>query len=114
MRKQKTCKCGNPRIPGQHNCASCHAAYMRDWRPDHPMNDEQRRKDIARSKVGVYVRRGKIQKQPCSCCGSLEVKARILDYADPLKNVQWLCATSHARAVRTGSLPVRQMQQQAA
>ncbi len=33
--KTNTCteyNCTNPRIPGQRVCASCHAAYMRDYR----------------------------------------------------------------------------------
>lgn len=28
----ETCKCGNPRRPGQRLCKSCHAAYMKNWR----------------------------------------------------------------------------------
>lgn len=105
-RLKRTCKCGQPRLSSQHNCSACHAEYMRTWRPEHPLNEEQKRKDIARSKVNVYVKRGKLQKTPCPCCGSAEVKARILDYADPLRSVEWLCAASHAYAVRTGALPM--------
>lgn len=105
---QTRCKCGQPVMArNERHCLECHAAYMREWRKDNPLNDEQKRKDIARSKVSVYVRRGKIQKTPCACCGSVEVKARILDYADPLHSVEWLCAASHAYSVRTGSLPAR-------
>jgi len=78
---------------------------MRGYRKDHVMSEDQRRKDIARSTVSVYLKRGKIRKSPCPCCGSLDVKARILDYDRPLKSVEWLCAASHAYAVRTGSLP---------
>lgn len=107
-RRERTpvCGCGSPALAGQAYCAECHAAYMREWRRDNPLNEEQKRKDIARSKVNVYVKRGKITKTPCPCCGSAEVKARILDYADPLHSVEWLCAASHAYAVRTGALPV--------
>lgn len=101
-----SCQCGSPAITGQAYCVTCHAAYMREWRKDNPLNEEQKRKDIARSKVNVYVKRGKLQKTPCPCCGSAEVKARILDYADPLRSVEWLCAASHAYAVRTGALPM--------
>lgn len=104
-RKQRYCKCGSPAVSGQGYCALCQAAYMRVWRKDHPMNEDQRRKDIARSTVNVYLKRGKIQKSACPCCGSLEVKARILDYARPLESVEWLCARAHAFAVRTGRLP---------
>ncbi len=104
-RKQRFCTCGEPRMSGQAYCLACHAAYMRNWRTTHEINDDQRRKDIARSTVAVYLKRGKIQKSPCACCGSADVKARILDYADPLNSVEWLCAVSHAYAVRTGRLP---------
>ncbi len=106
VKKTNLCRCGNPRMRGQSNCKECHAAYMRDWRPANPMSDDQRRKDIARSKVGVYVRRGVIQKTPCPCCGSLDVRARILDYDDPIHHHEWLCAGAHAFAVRTGRLPL--------
>jgi hypothetical protein len=92
-------------MAGQSFCTGCHAEYMRAWRPEHPLNEDQRRKDIARSKVSVYLRRGKIQKAPCPCCGSTDVKARILDYDEPLRSIEWLCAASHAYAVRTGRLP---------
>lgn len=105
MRKQRLCPCGQPRAASQHVCEACHAAYMRDYRQTHSMSDDQRRKDIARSKVSVYLRRGKIRKSPCPCCGSMEVKARILDYSFPLTSVEWLCAAAHAYAVRTGVLP---------
>lgn len=106
MRNKRTClNCANDRISGQRWCAECHAAYMRDWRKDNPISDEQRRRNIARVTVNVYVKRGKLQKTACPCCGALDVKARILDYSDPLHSVEWLCATSHAYAVRTGHLP---------
>ncbi len=116
MRTRKLCNCGQPRAKSQHCCAACHLDrmrtfrednpdYMREWRRTHPMSEDQRLKDIARSKVSVYLRRGKIHKSPCPCCGSPDVKARILDYAHPLKSVVWLCAAAHAYAVRTGVLP---------
>ncbi len=105
IKREKLCPCGNAPMPKQTYCQACHAAYMRDWRPDHPMSEDQRQRDIARSKVSVYLRRGKLHKTPCPCCGSPDVKARILDYAHPLKSVVWLCAAAHAYAVRTGNLP---------
>lgn len=116
MRTRKLCNCGQPRAKSQHCCTVCHLdrmrewraenpKYMREWRKTHNLSDDQRRKDIARSKVSVYLKRGKMHKSPCPCCGSLDVKARILDYDNPLKSVEWLCAASHAYAVRTGNLP---------
>lgn len=116
QRQRRLCNCGQPRAKSSHQCLDCHNEYIRAYRADntdhlnelrrnHQLSEDQRRKDIARSKVSVYLRRGKIKKSPCPCCGSLEVKARILDYDRPLKSVQWLCAASHAYAVRTGALP---------
>ncbi len=115
-RKRRLCNCGRPRAKSSHQCIDCHNEYIRAYRAenaDHlneqrrnnPLSDDQRQRDIARSKVSVYLRRGKIHKSPCPCCGSLDVKARILDYARPLKSVVWLCAAAHACAVRTGLMP---------
>jgi hypothetical protein len=55
-------------------CLRCHAEYMRVYRKLHPMTPEQRKKDNARSYAGVYLRRGKLQKQPCEGCGDPEVQ----------------------------------------
>lgn len=102
MRKPKKCSgCGNPPVSGQAYCASCHAAYMRSWRCSHPgVSPEQKSHAIARAKVGVYVRRGKLAKKPCHC-GSVEVQARIGDYANPLASVTWLCRDHHAASARS-------------
>lgn len=35
-------------------CQVCHARYMREWRREHSMTAEQRRKDNCRSYAGVY------------------------------------------------------------
>lgn len=70
MERRKVCHCGKPtRAAGQRYCKDCHASYMRRWRPLHPLNPEQHQKDICRSYAGSYLRRGKIEKQPCSECG---------------------------------------------
>lgn len=46
MRKE-TCKCGNIKERrSSGNCNSCHAAYTKQWKKDHPLNDEQK-KDAA-------------------------------------------------------------------
>lgn len=66
---------------------------MRVWRRDHPASELQRRRGIARATVGVYLRRGKLQRGPCEqageqCRGGIE--AHHDDYRKPLK-VRWLC-----------------------
>lgn len=48
----------------------------------------------ANRKVAYAVRTGTIAKQPCFCCGSVEVEAHHADYSRPL-DVVWLCAAHH-------------------
>lgn len=72
----------------------CHAKYMRGWRKTHPLNDSQKKKDIARSYLGVYVRRGKVKKKPCQICGEKNSQAHHTDYSKPL-DVVWLCRRHH-------------------
>ena len=95
--KAQTCsRCGlQPAARGQAYCLECKAAYMREWRKTHPMNAEQRRRDIARSYVAVYLKRGKISRQPCEECGStIRLEAHHEDYSKPLE-IRWLCRVHH-------------------
>jgi hypothetical protein len=43
---------------------------MREWRKNHPLNEEQREKDSVRSKAAYAKRRGLLVPQPCRGCGS--------------------------------------------
>lgn len=79
---------------GGRYCLGCSAAYMRAWRASRPMTDEQKRKDRCRSYAGVYLRRGKLQKQPCQNCGSEDSEMHHPDYSKPLE-VEWLCRECH-------------------
>ena len=80
-------------MKNQRWCKSCHAEYMRKWRKTHPLNDEQRMKDICRSYAGVYKRRGKIQVKVCRICGT-PAEMHHEDYTKPLE-VDWLCEKHH-------------------
>lgn len=51
-------------------------------------------KYYARTKVGNALRDGRLVKQPCIKCGSLDVQAHHTDYSQPL-NVVWLCIKHH-------------------
>lgn len=97
------CECGGVSLKGQRNCSSCHAKRMREWRKAHTPGENQRVRGIARSKLAVYVRRGKVSKTPCAVCGAEKVIAKILDYNNPLKSVTWLCREHHLAACRKGS-----------
>jgi|SRR6186713_1464084 len=87
-------KCGGQhQRKGQSYCVVCHAAYMRGWRPTHPMTPEQRVKDAARSYANEYKKRGRLVPQPCDC-GVNDVEMHHLDYQRPL-DVQWMCRPCH-------------------
>lgn len=95
-------RCGErPRRSSHPWCAFCHAAYMRQWRRAHTLTPEGRRKDIARSKAGVYLRRGKITRQNCPC-GSPESEMHHPDYDRPY-DVEWLCRSCHLATHRVKS-----------
>lgn len=70
-------------------CGDCHAAYMREWRKTHPLSPEQHRRDSARSYAGVYLKRGKLKREPCQECGA-RAEMHHEDYDRPLE-VTWLC-----------------------
>lgn len=71
-----------------------HAAYMRKWRVNHPLSEQQRLKDNIRSYAGVYKRRGKIAVEPCSKCGADNAQMHHEDYTKRLE-VTWLCRPCH-------------------
>ena len=68
---------------------------MRGHRPKHSeMTAERRARANARSYANVYLRRGKLVRQPCEVCGSDKVKMHHEDYSRPLR-VRWLCRSHH-------------------
>ena len=70
-----------------------HAAYMRNWRQSHPMSEEQRKKDNARSYAKVYLKRGLLTKEGCAVCAA-DAQMHHPDYDRPL-DVVWLCKKHH-------------------
>lgn len=79
------------------------AAYMREWRKTHPLTPEQKRKDICRSYTAVLIKRGKIERLPCSVCGE-KAQAHHPDYNDP-RRVRWLCREHHMDLHKTLDRP---------
>lgn len=82
-----------PPMPGQRYCRLCANAYMREWRKTHALSPEQQRNANARSMAGVYLRRGKLTRQPCEGCGG-HAEMHHDDYDKPLE-VRWLCRRCH-------------------
>lgn len=75
-------------------CKKCHAEYMRNWRKNKPLTELQKKKDIARSYAGVYLRKGYIKKEPCSICGNEKSEMHHEDYDRPI-DITWLCRKHH-------------------
>lgn len=71
---------------------------MRDWRREHPLTEDQRLKDRARSYANVYKQRGYLQAQDCLSCGKSKLFTQMHhpDYQKPLA-VIWLCRPCHRR-----------------
>lgn len=67
---------------------------MREWRKTHPLTEEARIKDNARSYANVYQRRGLLIPRPCQKCGEKKVEKHHPDYSEPL-TVMWLCRPHH-------------------
>lgn len=58
------------------------------------MSEDERRKDNARSYLSIYIRRGKITREPCEICGAEPAEGHHHDYDKPL-DVTWLCREHH-------------------
>lgn len=88
--------CGErERAPTSHSyCHQCRAEYVRLTRTKHSqLSTEQRRRANCRSYANVYLRRGKITREPCERCGGT-AEMHHDDYSEPLQ-VRWLCRSCH-------------------
>lgn len=94
------CDKTNDRFP-QRYCKICHAAFMRVWRKTHPLSEEQRMKDRARSYANIYAKRGKLIKTPCVNCGEIDTEKHHPDYSKPL-DVIWVCRKCHLELHKKG------------
>jgi hypothetical protein len=87
--------CGDqPARLGGSYCNACHRAIGREWRRNHPLTAEQRRKDNCRSYTAVLVKRGAIERKPCQVCKIEPAQAHHPDYDNP-RLVVWLCKDHH-------------------
>lgn len=98
------CHCGKARRAGNSWCLACHAAYMRRWRKTHTLSKEARRRSNARAYLHVYLRRGKIKRQPCQVCGRVQSQPHHKDYSKPLE-VIWLCSDHHQQVTNEKDNP---------
>ncbi|HMH11463.1 MAG TPA: hypothetical protein VK553_12170 [Candidatus Nitrosopolaris rasttigaisensis] len=96
MRSNKCSKCKEVKeTESKRYCRKCHAAYVREWRKNHSLNEEQRFKNNVRRKTNMRILRGKLKKLPCQVCGTSEkVEAHHHDY-NKTYDVRWLCFTHH-------------------
>ena len=94
--KRSCLKCEEPRASGNPYCKVHHNEQMREWRKTHRLEGEARKRSNARSYLHVYIKRGKIVKQPCEVCGNPKVLAKHVDYDRPL-DVRWLCKEHHRK-----------------
>ena len=98
MRKNTCSKCDGlveESRKGQRYCKKCHAENMRINRPKHSqLSDVEKKKANCRAYLKVYVRRGKVIKEPCSICGDKNSEGHHPDYSQPLL-VVWLCRAHH-------------------
>jgi hypothetical protein len=71
-------------------CKNCRTVRMRNARASGAAPYQYSARTKAVATLGVYVRRGKVQRLPCAVCGEVKVRAHHADYAKPL-DVVWLC-----------------------
>lgn len=87
-------KCGGEHERRHSYCEDCHAAYMREWRKTHPLNEAHANRDIARSYAFVNKKRGKLAPRPCCICGDTNAEMHHPHHERPLE-VVWLCREHH-------------------
>ena len=76
-------------------CFKCEMEYQRLYRPTYKqLNPVEKIKVNARLKANIYLRRGKLIKQPCSVCGDIKSEMHHNDYNKPL-SVVWFCRKHH-------------------
>lgn len=65
------------------------------------MQEKYPEKVSARKKVHQALRSGKLERKPCTICGSTEnIEAHHIDYSKPM-NVKWICRKHHRELHRS-------------
>ena len=84
-----------------------YSEQAKQWQRGHPDQVRQSylarcqrwpEKFLARRAVGIAIKSGRLQKQPCEVCGSLRrPEAHHDDYSQPL-SIRWFCSLHHKAA----------------
>lgn len=101
--KREFCKFENKYIKNHiiKKCKKCKNIYMKEWRKNHPLSEDQKIKGKTRSYVSVYFKRGILKKEKCLFCGSTKkLEFHHTDYTKPLK-VICLCRNCHLEIKKT-------------
>lgn len=74
---------------------------MREHRPMHSkLSDDQRKKANARAYANVYLKRGKIKREPCKICGTWDkLEMHHKDHSKPTEII-WLCRKHHIEVTK--------------
>lgn len=76
-------------------CYQCELEYQREKRAKYTeLSDFQKKKVYARNRANQAIRRGKIEKQPCSVCGDIKSEMHHESYDKPFE-VIWFCRKHH-------------------
>jgi ribosomal protein S27AE len=88
----------------QARCCDCHRQLMREWRARkhdsarsvarYRTDPEYAKRVRARSRIGMRVKAGTLQRQPCERCGAPAVQTHHPDYDKPTE-IRWLCPKCH-------------------
>jgi hypothetical protein len=72
---------------------------MRTWRKTHRLVGAARARANARSYAHMYIRRGKVDRQPCVFCGKPNADISQPDPSRPLEII-WCCSMCRRRVTR--------------
>jgi hypothetical protein len=95
--------CGRPTCENTENllsngwCHKCAAAYQSERKKYYSppeKTEEQKIRHRVRALTRMYIRYGRLIRQPCEVCGEIKVDAHHDDYNKPL-DIRWLCKIHH-------------------